>query len=727
MANKLTTIFQKIDRAMTGNWSPNGQSGLPTSPIYTGKDINHGDDIVYKTTSATDYVKSKLEPQQANWLRKTWEKTNAELSVSAYAGLSQVRLMYRDADLMDAMPEIGTALDIVSEECCTLNDDGDVIKVESTSERVKNILEDLFKNRLDVNLTAPMVIRAMCKYGNQFMLLDIDKTYGVRGWRQLPVFNMERLENGIQNPYGAIASMSINTATQNPEDTTTKFVWSSSNSGSVVFRNWQIAHFRLITNSMHLPYGTSMMNSARRAWRQLSLMEDMMLLYRLERSIERRVFKIFVGNIDDADVEAYVQEIANNFKRAPIIDPVTGQIDLRKNILAPSDDIFIPVRDINAPNPIDTLSAAQNLTALDDIKYVQNKVLTALKTPKTFINFEQQQGDGKNLALLDVRFARMLNRIQQAFLVEMTKVAAIHLYMMGFADDITNFSLSMNNPSTQAEALEAETMQKKVDIVRDAVADPGNGIPVMSLARALRTILKWSDKDIKENFEEIRLEKAIAAELEKTAQIIKRTGLFDTVDRIYGVPNAQYQEGMGADGQGGMPGGGGGGLPPAGGDFGGGLDSVGMPGGPDGDITGNEGSEPTGDMNTPSAPPPPPGNGGPELPAGPAPAPKNESRAMMRDLLAEAAKKRLDEVVNGYIETLIPEKKYKKETTFGRADIFDKSFRINEEFNAMADKIDAVLDGREEMPEKVDLPETLMMLNEEEEEKESEEEKKLDD
>ena len=145
----------------------------------------------------------------------------------------------------------------------------------------------------------------------------------------------------------------------------------------------------------------------------------MMLIYRLERSVERRVYKIFVGAIDDADVEAYVEQIANEFKRTPIIDPVTGQVDLRKNILGIDNDIFIPVRDENAPTPIDTLQAGQNMTALDDIKFVQNKVVTALRIPKSFLNFEDGVGDGKNLALMDIRFTRLVNRIQQAFLMEL--------------------------------------------------------------------------------------------------------------------------------------------------------------------------------------------------------------------------------------------------------------------------------------------------------------------
>lgn len=595
MANKYT-IFQRIDRAFSGDWNIDASAPHINSYDMSSVDKN----VLYRTTDKKDYENKKLELQQNAYLKDRWIKANIDLSVTAFSGLNNVKLMYRDCDLMDAFPEIGAALDIVSEESTITSDNGMVVNVYSKSDRIKSILEDLFVNRLNIQVTAPMVVRAMCKYGNQFMLLDVDSKLGVKGWKQLPVFNVERVENGVGNPYGQSMYNVVGRNTDTSKvDTSTKFVWVDENNSQVPFRNWQIAHFRLLTNSLYLPYGCSYLNAARRHWRMLSLMEDMMLIYRLERSIERRVYKIYVGAIDDADVQAYVENIANNFKRTPIIDPMTGQIDLRKNILSVDQDIFIPVRDQNAPTPIDTLSGAQNLTAMDDIKFVQDKVCTALRIPKTFLNFDEAQGDGKNLALEDIRFTRTINRIQQAFLMELTKVASIHLYLLGFTDDLTNFNLTMNNPSTQAEQLEIDNIQKKISAARDAISDPGNGIPVMSQTRALKQIMGWSEKEIKDNLEEIRLEKGISAELEKTSQIIKRTGLFDTVDRMYGEPGAEYQDDMQQQGNpmegGGAPMGGGG--PIGGDDFGSGLDDLGMPGGDEeGDISGLEGSEPTSEM-----------------------------------------------------------------------------------------------------------------------------------
>ena len=679
---KKRTVFQALDSAISGNWGNVRSRSHTNSYDMTSK----GGNIIYKTTDKDDYEQKKLELQQNKFLKDRWVKANVNMSVTAFAGLNNIKLMYRDADLMDAFPEIGAALDIVAEESCLPNDDGMVITVQSKSERVKSILEDLFVNRLNLQLTAQMVIRAMCKYGNQFMMLDVDHKNGVKGWKQLPVFNVERIESGIQNPYGAGASIAANGVNIDDADLSTQFIWLDDNNSQIPFRDWQIAHFRLLTNSMYLPYGVSYLNAARRHWRMLSLMEDMMLIYRLERSIERRVYKIFVGAIDDADVGAYVEQIANEFKRTPIIDPVTGQLDLRKNILGVDQDLFIPVRDENAPTPIDTLSAGQNITALDDIKFIQNKVLTALRIPKTFLNFEETAGDGKNLALMDVRFARTINRIQQAFLMELTKVASIHLFLLGFDDELNNFTLSMKNPSTQAEQLEIENLQKKIDAVRDAVSDPGNGLPVMSTTRALKNIMKWSEKDIKENFEEIRLEKGIAAELEKTTQIIKKTGIFDTVDRIYGEPGAEYVD----DQQGGMDGapqggdmGGGGMTPPPMGDVGGELDGLGSPNSDDqGDISGQEGTVPTQDMPTDDT----------------ATQQPMESRKSGKRPLINEERKLLDSMFDEYLSKVTESKNgIVSNAETKRADIYDsKSLLMNEEFDKMISSLGKFVDKKDD-------------------------------
>lgn len=748
MADNRLTPFQRLSR-MFSNGGPTDLYGTQNA-ISTGTD----NDIILRTHNKAEYDSAVLQARQQNLLAKEWRKAEFDITNKTLANLTSIKMMYRDAELMDDFPEIGAAIDIVMEESTYINDKGFMLNISSKSERVKKILQDLFYNRLQININLPMICRAMIKYGNNFMLLNIDAKNGVTGWKQLPVFEIERFENGMANPYSAPYT-SLNTINPNVP-TETQFVWVGQNE-FIPYRHWQIAHFRLLYDSRFLPYGVSFLQKARRHFRMLSMMEDMMLIYRLERSWERRVFKINVGGVDPADVPALINEVANNFKRTPIIDPATGQIDLRKNImpvwkktpiplldgrtitiedlakeyengkenyvysiqddtkqivsgkvvwcgknytantmvkvtlddgsyvvLAPehefimrdgskkradkleigesvmpfyrnsnpkrekgsideytnnidsdltvanveyiygddvycmtvvgpngeedrhnfalrsfigddewndsgcfvsncsTEDYFIPVRDDSAPNPIETLSAAQNLTAMDDIKFVEDKVLTALRVPKSFVSFDTEKAEGKNLSLLDIRFTKTVNRIQQYLIMELNKIAIIHLQLLGFEDDLTNFTLTMNNPSSQAQMLELENLSKKITAAKDAVTDPGGGIPLYSMTRAWKDIMGWSDKEIKDNLEEIRLEKALAVEIENTPQIIKRTRIFDPVDNIYGEPGADYQAQPQGDGEGDpMGGGGGGGL----GGLGGGLDFGGEDmGGMDGEM-----------------------------------------------------------------------------------------------------------------------------------------------
>ena len=561
MANNLYTVFQRLGSVFAGDAIRT--DFMKDSNVYQ---IKHND-VIDTAKSPEEYQMKKLQAKQQTLIAKQWKKATYDINNQTLSGLNEIKLMYRDSELMDGFPEIGTALDIFSEEACVTSEQGFMVNVNSKSDRIKSILNDLFINRLSINIILPMICRAMCKYGNNYMLLNIDKDNGIMGWKQLPVYEMERYENGTAYPYVSAPSVSLNNVDETKAEDT-KFVWVGQTE-YIPYRSWQIAHFRLLYDSQFLPYGVSVLNKARRHFRMLSMMEDMMLIYRLDRSIERRIFKINVGAIDTEDVPAYVQEIANNFKRTPIIDPMTGQIDLRKNIMCNTEDFFIPVRDSSEPSPIETLPAGQNLTAMDDIKFIQNKLFTALRVPKSFLNFEETTGDGKNLSLMDVRFTRTTNRIQQALLMELNKIAMIHLFLLGFTDEITDFTLTMNNPSSQAEMLELENLAKKITTAKDAVSDPGGGIPLTSMTWAWRHIMKWSDKEIQRNLEEIRLEFALAAELTKTSQIIKRTKLFDPVDNIYGESGAEYSEDNpneegGPDG--GAPGGGGG-MPIGGGDM----------------------------------------------------------------------------------------------------------------------------------------------------------------
>ena len=578
MADNNQTIFQRLTNVFRGSTN----DSVPQT-VVTSRNFDERNEVLFSTNDRAEYERKLETFKQQKYLAYQWKKASADNAMESLAGYNAVKLMYRDVDLMDGTCEIGTALDIISEEACPISSDGFMINVYSRSKRTKSILEDLFVNRLHIYTELPMIARHVIKYGNTFMLLNIDKSNGVMGWMMMPVYEVDREENGYG--LGYMSSIPQQTGEIKPDET--HFVWKGHNGDNPYF-NWQVAHFRLLNDSFFLPYGVSMLHKARRAWRMWSMMEDAMLIWRLDKAIERRVYKVYVGAIDDADVPAYINEIANNFKRTQIIDPLTGQVDLRKNFLDVSSDYFIPVRREDAPNPIETLQAANSQVQMEDIEYMQNKIFAAMRVPKTFLNFQEAQGKGQNLSFLDIRFARMIVRIQQFLLMELNKIAMIHLYLMGLSDEIGNFSLTLNSPSTVIESQELDDLQKRLTAMQTALADPGTGIPMMSMHRALKKIMKMSDEEIRDMFNEIRLEKAMAAELQATPNIIKHSGMFDITDRIYGDYAAMHSDQTQQQPQGGDDGGMGGGGAPIGGGLGGGDFDIGEPGA---DMEGDMGGE----------------------------------------------------------------------------------------------------------------------------------------
>ena len=591
MANKGETIFQRLTNVVIGTGKGAGDARRTVSYDIHAPQT----EVLYTFDNKEERDQKLLQLKQQKLLAYQWRKNGYESSMAALAGATQVRVMYRDADLMDQWPDINAALKIIAEEATTIKK-GKMLNVYSKSERIKAILEDLFVNRLNINNELKMVIRDTCKYGNEFMFLNIDEENGIIGWRRLDVYNMRRIENGIENIYGGPAP-SANLYNLKPDEV--KFIWEGHNE-QTPYKNWQVAHFRLIDDSLFLPYGVSVLNGARRHWRMLSMLEDAIFLHRLERSVERRIFKVNVGNIDDVDVPTYLQEFANNFKRAPIVDPKTGQVDLRKNYLDVSTDYFIPVRPGQDPSSIETLNAAQIQNGMEDIEYFEKKILAMLRVPKTYLNFTEAQGKGQNLSLMDIRFSRMINSIQETILMELTKIAIIHLYLLGFEDELTNFTLTLNNPSNQIELMELDNMTKRIALASSALAEQGGGIPLMSWHDVQKEILGKTDAEIADILNQIRLESAIANELQMTNQIIKNTGLFKKVDRLYGEPGAKYQEVQPGGEEGGLGVGpmGGGGMPPMDGDFGDDMGDLGTPGDEGEELGGEEGSADLGDMGS---------------------------------------------------------------------------------------------------------------------------------
>ena len=531
--NQNLTVWQRL----TQTFGPNSTLGMGQPTYKLDKQE------LLKTQDKSQFEKEKLQQQQSLYLSNQWGKIENNLYTQAiYYEPTRLASFY-DYESMEYTPEISTALDIYAEESTTPNQDGYVLQVYSESKRIKSILVDLFINKMDINTNLPMWIRNMCKYGDNFVYLKLSDERGVIGCLQLPNIEIERVERGMETRTFS--------AVPNIKQKSLKFTWKEKNTE---FNTWEIAHFRLLGDDRKLPYGTSMLEKARRIWKQLVLAEDAMLIYRTSRAPERRIFKVYVGNMDDKDVEAYVQRVANKFKRDQVVDNKTGNVDLRFNQMAVDQDYFVPVRDQSAPEPITTLPGGTNLSEIADIEYIQKKLVTALRIPKAYLGFEEVVGDGKNLSLLDIRFARTINKIQKSVIAELNKIAIIHLFLMGFEDELENFTLQLTNPSKQADLLMIDVWKEKVLLYKDLVAEVPKSIQATSATWAKKHIFGFSDEEIKLDVQQIRMERAVSAELDNTATIITHTGLFDQVDKLYGTvtgsteaPSAEGEEGgMGA-------------------------------------------------------------------------------------------------------------------------------------------------------------------------------------
>jgi hypothetical protein len=510
--NTQMTVWQRLTRAFGPNALLN--QDYPTYK-FDKKEL-------LRTTSKQEYDKELLQAQQTFYLANQWQKIESNLYTQAvYYEPTRLASFY-DYESMEYTPEISAALDIYGEESTTVDQNGYMLQIYSESKRIKGILADLFNNVLDINTNLPMWTRNTCKYGDNFVYLKLDPEKGVVGCMQLPNIEIERLERGMP-----AKSQNVE---EPKENRGLRFKWKAKD---MEFNSWEIAHFRLMGDDRKLPYGTSMLEKARRIWKQLLLSEDAMLIYRTSRAPERRVFKVFVGNMDDKDVEAYVQRVANKFKRDQVVDSKTGNVDMRFNQMAVDQDYFIPVRDPAQASPIDTLPGAQNLSEIADIEYIQKKLLTALRVPKAFLGFEEVVGEGKNLSLQDIRFARTINRIQKCMIAEMNKIAIIHLFLLGFEDELSNFTLGLTNPSTQADLLKIDVWKEKVLLYKDAVTAI-EGIAPVSVSWAKKHVLGFSDEEIKLDLQQQRIEKAVGAELTNTATIITHTGIFDNIDKLYG-------------------------------------------------------------------------------------------------------------------------------------------------------------------------------------------------
>ena len=413
---------------------------------------------------------------------------------SSYMASQQRTERYVDFDQMEYTPEIASALDIYADEMTTYSSLSPMLSIECHNEEIKAVLNSLYHNVLNIEHNLFSWCRTMCKYGDFFLYLDLDERQGITSVIGLPTQELERLEGEDKS---------------NPNYV--QYQW---NSAGMTFENWQVGHFRILGQDKYNPYGTSVLEPARRIWRQLTLLEDAMMAYRIVRSPERRAFYIDVGNIPPQDVEQYMQKVMTSMKRNQVVDSKTGRVDLRYNPLSVEEDYFIPVRG-NSSTKIESVQGGKYTGDIDDVKYLRDKLFSALKIPAAYISSDGEKAveDKTTLAQKDIRFARTIQRLQRSIISELEKIGIIHLYTLGYREeDLVSFTCHLNNPSKIAEMQELEHWKTRFEITSNATEG------FFSKQWLAKTLFGMSDDEFIRNRREMFYDKRFEAALETAGE-----------------------------------------------------------------------------------------------------------------------------------------------------------------------------------------------------------------
>ena len=436
-----------------------------------------------------DYTQTALQSNFIERYNKMIQKTytNPYSSAQNQRANYEIRKMdlFRDYELMDQDPIIASALDIYSDESTVDNIEGEVLHIKTENNKVRAILHNLYYDIMNIEFNLWSWIRNLTKYGDFYLNLDIVDKYGVVNVKPVSSYEITRLED--HDP-------------RNPQLIQYEIL---SAGDKEIKENYEIAHFRLLSDTNFLPYGKSMLEGGRKIFKQLTLMEDAMLIHRIMRAPEKRIFKIDVGNIPPREVEQFMQRIISKMKKTPVIDQKTGEYNLKYNVESVTEDYFLPVRGGDSGTEIDTLPGLSNNDAVEDIEYLRNKLMASLRIPKAFLGYEEGLSGGKaTLAAEDVRFSRTIERLQKIVVSELMKIGVVHLYSQGFeSSDLIDFELELQNPSMIHEQEKLELLNQQLDLARDAMDNK-----ILSRKYIYDHIFDFSDEQKKDIFQGIVLD-----------------------------------------------------------------------------------------------------------------------------------------------------------------------------------------------------------------------------
>jgi hypothetical protein len=451
-----TTLFTRLKRLFSTDVVIRNQGGNQLKVMDVNKIQQSGD---LQTNSLVD--------------RFNRIYTNSATSLYGYQNSFNYQTLrpqlYSEYDAMDTDAIIASALDIIADESSLKNDMGEVLQIKSSDEDIQKILYNLFYDVLNIEFNLWPWVRNMCKYGDFFLKLEIAEKYGVYNVIPYSAYHIERQEGyDPNNPASIRFRFDLNGISPSTYGYF-NVPGNDEHSKDIYFDNYEVAHFRLLTDTNFLPYGRSYLEPGRKLFKQYTLMEDAMLIHRIVRAPEKRIFYINVGNIAPTEVENFMQKTISKMKRTPYIDQQTGEYNLKYNMQNLLEDFYIPMRGNDQATKIDTLGGLQ-YDGITDVEYLRDKLFAALKIPKAFLGYEKDLTGKATLAAEDIRFARTIDRIQRIILSELHKIALVHLYTQGYtAESLTNFELSLTTPSIIYDQERIALMKEKVELATSLI------------------------------------------------------------------------------------------------------------------------------------------------------------------------------------------------------------------------------------------------------------------
>jgi hypothetical protein len=467
-----------------------------------------GKERIKISTGGPNILDSVPTEEERSTKRKIWQLNQHVRLKSSNRRYLQFFDEFRQMDV--TYPIVKAALDIYAEETVNKDLNGNLIKINTKDEKVKNLLKECFFQNLNLNKRAFIIAREFCKFGNVYAYLVTRQGDGVTDIVFLPPDALVREQMlGLAAYEEQMDFEKINEY---------KFVWHGTGGAGTLFEPWEIVHWKNSEDLESEPYGVSILRPIVETWRRVILLREALIVYRITRAPQRYLFKIATDGLSGEEAYKFAQEVKKEIKKKPMVDAKTGEIDFKHNPMSVMDDFFIPVSSDNNSD-VGVLDGANNLDSIEDYKIIKSDLFAGLKIPKAYLTFEEELSNKAALGEEDVRFSKTIQRIQTEFIQGLVHIGIVHLFLNGCStEEIQSFSIEMAHSSVVAEKEKWELMEAKIAVAEKLWNESKSGLNFMTYAEVMKTVFKFSDEEIERSIKRQFIEKKINWRLGKLSE-----------------------------------------------------------------------------------------------------------------------------------------------------------------------------------------------------------------